>query len=192
MYAKRIVIDIETCPIDLESYFEKEEEDQLKLLNPIDSKIVAIGLRYDEKNYIFQNEDESIVLRDFWKKFEEIKKENKATPIVGFNILSFDMPFITTRSLINNVKIYPFSLSEIIDIRDKIHAYKYGKTRGKLKELAILLGQDTLEVDGSDVSLLCKNKDYKTLNKYLEKDIELTDFLYKKIVDLNIIKIKRY
>ncbi|MDD3976215.1 MAG: hypothetical protein PHN22_03590 [Candidatus ainarchaeum sp.] len=194
MYSKRIIIDIETCPINLDGYFEKEEDEKLKLLNPIDSKIVAIGLRFQEKNYVFSEKlgSESKILELFWQKLKEIKTENKAIPIIGFNIISFDISFLTTRSLLNNVKIYPFSLSEILDLRDKIHAYKYGKTRGKLKEIALILGQEILDVDGSDVSFFCKNKQFDLLEKYLEKDLEITDFLYKKIVDLDIIKIKKY
>ena len=37
------VIDIETCPLVLEDYELLDDESRLKLINPIDSKIIAIG-----------------------------------------------------------------------------------------------------------------------------------------------------
>jgi len=192
MNRKYIILDIETSPLNLENYFEKEEEEKLKLLNPIDSKIVAIGLRYENKNYIFQSEDEKEILTLFWEKWKEIKFGSPLIPVVGFNIIPFDMPFIVTRSFIQDIKIQSFSLKEIIDLRDKINAYKYGKTRGKLKEFAEIVGLEILDVNGSDVSKLCLEKDYITLNKYLEKDLEITDELYKRAVRTNIININRY
>ncbi|MCK9292595.1 MAG: 3'-5' exonuclease [archaeon] len=192
MNRKYIILDIETCPISLENYFEKDEEEKLKLLNPIDSRIVAIGLRFENVNYIFQSEDEKEILSKFWEKWKEIKLGSALIPVVGFNITSFDMPFIVTRSFIQNIRIESFSLKEIIDLRDKINAYKYGKTRGKLKEFAEIIGQEILEVNGSDVSRLCYEKDYLTLNKYLEKDLEITDALYKRAVETNVINVNRY
>jgi len=36
-------VDVETCPIDLEAALKMGEEERKKLLNPIDSRIVAIG-----------------------------------------------------------------------------------------------------------------------------------------------------
>jgi uncharacterized protein YprB with RNaseH-like and TPR domain len=192
MNRKYIILDIETCPISIENYFEKDEEEKLKLLNPIDSRIVAIGLRFENVNYIFQSEDEKEILSKFWEKWKEIKLGSALIPVVGFNITSFDMPFIVTRSFIQNIRIESFSLKEIIDLRDKINAYKYGKTRGKLKEFAEIIGQEILEVNGSDVSRLCYEKDYLTLNKYLEKDLEITDALYKRAVETNVINVNRY
>jgi hypothetical protein len=192
MNKKYIILDIETCPINLENYFEKDEEEKLKLLNPIDSKIVAIGLRYDGVNFIFQSEDEQEILSRFWEKWKEIKFGSPLIPVIGFNITPFDMPFIVTRSFIQNIKIESFSLKEIIDLRDKINAYKYGKTRGKLKEFAEIIGLEILDVNGADVSRLCYEKDFLTLNKYLEKDLEITDAMYKRAVETNIININRY
>ena len=91
MNRKYIILDIETCPISLENYFEKDEEEKLKLLNPIDSRIVAIGLRFENVNYIFQSEDEKEILSKFWEKWKEIKLGSALIPVVGFNITSFDI-----------------------------------------------------------------------------------------------------
>lgn len=186
------IVDIETVPINLDTYFSKEENERLEFLNPMDSKIFAIGIRYNEKNILISGDDEKEVLEKFWEKWRQISIESKVTNVVGFNIIRFDMPFITARSFINNVKIKPFNLKQIIDIREKINAYRYGKSRGKLKEYAELLGIDTMGIDGADVAMLYKNKETDTLLKYLQSDIEITDKLYKRAVETNIINIQRW
>jgi hypothetical protein len=75
------------------------------------------------------------MLIDFWKKWQELKIQNSKLNVVGFNIANFDMSFLTTRSFIQGVKIVPFVVKEIIDIKERISAFRYGPTRGKLKEL---------------------------------------------------------
>jgi len=187
-----LIVDIETCPLDLDKYLELSEEDRKKFLNPIDSKIIALGIRSGQENKIFLGEDEKEILEQFWLEWATIRKGSPFIPVVGFNINSFDLPFITARSFINNVVISPFTLKQIVDLRDKINAYRYGETRGKLKEYASLLDIEIMDVDGSDVAQLCKDKDYDTLKKYLSKDLEITDALYVRAVETNISKIDRW
>jgi DNA polymerase elongation subunit (family B) len=192
MNSKYIILDIETCPIDLKNYFTKTDDEKLKLLNPIDSKIVAIGLKYENNYYIFNSDNEKELLNNFWEKWKEIKQGSPLIPVIGFNIEQFDIPFIVTRSFINGNKIQKFSLKEIIDLRNKIHAYKYGKTRGKLKEIAELLGYNILDIDGSKVADLYNSKKKEEIKKYLIKDLEITDKIYQRAVDTNIIQISKY
>src|SRR3989338_4531322 len=105
------IVDIEVCPINLEGYEELEEEERLKLLNPINSKAIAVGIRHLGKNKIFFFENEKEMLEEFWKEWEKIKQiDQYSTQIVGFSILNFDLPFLVSRSLINNVTISPFLL----------------------------------------------------------------------------------
>ena len=51
------IVDVETCPIDLENYNSLNDEEKLKLLNPIDSKIIALGIRYKSKNIVLCGSD---------------------------------------------------------------------------------------------------------------------------------------
>jgi uncharacterized protein len=186
------VLDIETCPKNLVNYSALSDEEQIKLLNPIDSRIVAIGIRHEEKNYLFMQKDEKELLQEFWDKWRELFFYNTNSRVVGFNIQYFDMPFIVTRSLINNVVIQPFSLKVLIDLREKINAYRYGKSRGKLKDFAQSLGIETENIDGSAIPRLCQEENWEKIKVYLEKDLLLTDKLFERCIDTKIIGISRY
>jgi len=186
------VVDIETVPNDIEKYMSLDEESRKELLNPIDSKIVAIGIRSDGTNKIFIGEDEKRLLEDFWKEWGMLSRKNPMMKAVGFNILSFDIPFLTARSFIHNIRVVPFVLKNIIDLRDKINAYRYGKTRGKLKEYAELLNIETMGIDGSEIAPLWQEGKIDILKKYLENDLMITDSLYKRAVETNIININRW
>lgn len=193
MTVNYFIIDIETCPIKLEVYKNLNEEERRKLLNPIDSKIVAIGIRHLEKNEIFLSENEKEILERFWELWNKIKQiDPNNTQICGFNVLNFDIPFLVVRSLINNVIISPFLLKHIIDLREKINAYRYGETRGKLKEYALLLGLSIIDIEGSEIANLCMDKNWDKLKGYLVKDLEITDELYKRVRDTKILQINKW
>src|ERR1700694_4988358 len=107
-----IIVDVETCPIDTEQAQQLDEEARQNLANPIDSRIVAIGLRHAGISTIWCNMDEREMLEQFWAKLQDIKRNALAARIVGFNITQFDMPFIVKRSFIHDVAIRPFTLKE--------------------------------------------------------------------------------
>lgn len=192
MTITHFVVDIETCPLDLAKYNSLDEEERIKLLNPIDSKIIAIGIRYSGKNEAFLSENEKEILEKFWEEWNKIKEISRNAQLCGFNILNFDIPFLITRCLINNVTISPFLLKDVIDLREKINAYRYGKTRGKLKDYALLLGLNTEDIDGSEIANLCMEKNWDKLKKYLATDLEITDELYKRIRDTRILEINKW
>ena len=192
MYEDYFVIDIETCPIDLEEYNKLEEEEKVKKLNPIDSKIIAIGLRHKNEDKIFLDEDEGKVLKEFWEEWKRIKTENPNTHIVGFNVNNFDLPFIVTRSFLHDIEIVPFTLKHILDVREKLNAYRYGKSKGKLSDYGKMMNLELLNLEGSDVARLCSEKDYETLRTYLKKDLEITEEVFKRIVKLNIVHINKW
>lgn len=191
MYENYFVVDIETCPIDLDEYFSLEEEERIKKLNPIDSKIVAIGVRVKGEDKLFLG-DEKEILTSFWDEWKRLRQEHPDTFLVGFNVTNFDIPFIVSRSFIHNIEIVPFSLKSVLDVKDKINAYRYGKTRGKLEEYGKLLGIEVLGMDGSQIPELCKNNDWETIKKYLSKDLEITEKLFERAKSTGIIHISRY
>lgn len=186
-----LVIDIETVPVDIAASKLLTEEERKKKLNPIDSKIVAIGLMSAHETWVQSGEDEAALLTELWTRWDLFRRANPGAPIVGFNHASFDIPFLVTRSFLCNVPIIPFSTRQLVDIRHKLAAYAYGEQRGKLKELAQLTGHEVLDVDGSDVTRLWE-EDREKLEEYLAKDLQITRSLYERMVRLGIDKIQRF
>ncbi len=186
------IVDIETCPINLEKYKLLNEEERLKLINPIDSRIVAIGIRYKNDNRLFIDGDEKKILESFWGEWKKIKIENQNNAAVGFNVLNFDIPFIVTRSFIHNVEIVPFSLKTILDLKNKINAYRYGKSRGKLSEYGNFLGLKISDFDGSDVADLWIENKIQELKDYLCNDLEIIEKLLFRAKETKIIHIDKW
>ncbi len=187
-----IVVDIETIPIDRKGYEGRgEEAERKKLLNPIDSKIIAIGLKKkDGEPVVFMGSDEAELLSQFWNEIS--KSKSLSTKIVGFNIKDFDLPFLVTRSFVNNVGITPFILKEVLDLREKLSAYKFGNVRGKLKEFGGFLSIGKMDMDGGDVAKEYWEGNHKKIEAYLKKDLEITEAVYQRIVRLRIDKIERW
>jgi hypothetical protein len=185
---EHFIIHIETCPVDIEFYKKLDEEGRKRLLNPIDSKIVAIGIRHKGQDLVSMEKSEKDMLRDFWAEWERISKGGDVH-VVGFNISSFGLPFITARSFMHDVPISPFLLKNIIDLREKINAYRYGPTRGKLREYAAMLG---MSIEEADAAQLCMEKDLEKLRASLVRDLQLIDALYEKARRTRIIEIKRW
>lgn len=183
------IVDIETCPINMENYDRLNEEEKIKLMNPIDSKIVAIGVRYKNNNNILIDDDEKKILKLFWAEWKNINQENKNSLLIGFNVLNFDIPFIVSRSFINNVEIVPFSLRSILDLKNKINAYRYGKSRGKLSDYGKFLGLEVSSFDGSKVASLWNENKLQELKNYLCNDLEITEQLFFRAKETKIIQI---
>ena len=192
MFDNYFVVDVETCPIDLDGYSSLEtDEEKTKKLNPIDSKIIAIGIMNRGESKIFSG-DEKDILTKFWSEWKKLKYGNPSILLVGFNVTNFDIPFIVTRSFINNIEIVPFSLKSVLDVKEKINAYRYGKSRGKLEEYGRLIGVGVSNIDGSMVPRLFKNNDWETLKKYLLKDLEITEKLFERAKSTGIIHISKW
>ncbi len=192
---KYFCFDIETCPLDREDYLKRDEAERKKLLNPIDSSIVAIGVKETGKSaVIIQGKSEKEMLEKFWSEFAAFRKQNALSgKLVGFNVKDFDLPILVTRSFINEVKIVPFTIKEVIDLRESISAFTYKHTRGKMKEFAQLIGIETIEgFDGENVAKAHWNGEHKKIATYLEKDLEIIEKMNERIVRLGIDKIQKW
>jgi uncharacterized protein YprB with RNaseH-like and TPR domain len=186
-----LVIDIETVPV-VATTPEMTEDERKKKINPIDSRVVAIGVMDSKGARVFASTDEAAILRSLWSAWKDFRMNNPGAPIVGFNVASFDVPFLVTRSFLVGVAVHPFTGRDIVDIRHKLAAYAYGEQRGKLKELAQLVGLPVLDVDGSDVERLWNSGEFAKVEEYLIRDLEITRALYNRLVQLQIDKIQRY
>ena len=187
------VLDIETVPVDKGAYLDAEnDQERKKLLNPIDSKIIAIGLKKNgQKAVLLQGENEKEMIQKFWRELKGFRKGG-SDKLIGFNIKEFDLPFLVTRSFILDVEIVPFVLKDVVDLREKVSAYKYGKTRGKLKEYADFLNIEKTGMEGEDVAEEYWAGNIKKILEYLEKDLEITEAMYERIVRLKIDLIDRW
>lgn len=187
------IVDIETAPLlPFDDYQRLDKENKQKLMNPHDSKIIAVGLRFHGSDHIFSGDDEKKILENFWHHLQDLLQNKQFSYLVGFNITDFDFPFLITRSCIHNVAIVPFSLKQVIDLRDKINAYRYGKNRGTLKEFALHLGVQPSSFSGDDVAQLFAQRDFSSLETYLRKDLEITDALLRRVKDTGIIHLSRF
>ncbi len=185
-------VDIETVPNDKELYLSLKEEERKKLLNPIDSHILAIGIKKGGvPAELLYSEDEKAILTGFWSILSMSKPGSFR--MVGFNIKDFDLPFLVTRSFLMGVRIHPFLLKEVVDVRELLSAFKYGPTRGKLKEYASLLGMAILDdMDGSQVAERYWGGEHGKIQEYLGKDLELTEAMHRRMMELRITEIARW
>ena len=187
-------VDVETVPLDKEKYLSLDEDERKKLLNPIDSRIVAIGVQKNANPIqIFAGEDEGKILGEFWSLLASRPQGSGPARIVGFNIKDFDLPFLVTRSFLKGVKIHPFLLKDVMDVREQVSAFKYGPTRGKLKEYAALLGMSVLDdMDGSQVAERYWRGELPKIVEYLHRDVELTRAMHVRMIELRIAEIGRW
>ena len=186
-----MIIETLTVPLDRKEYESREADEKKKLLNPIDSKIVGIGIKRQGMDpQVIMANDEAEILTIFWK--EIAKHKTTGFMIAGFNVKEFDLPFLVTRSFIANVEIVPFVLKEIVDIREKLSAYKFGNVRGKLREFAQLLNIETTGFDVEQIPDEYWNGDMKKIEQQVRKDLEITETLYQRIIRLRINKIERW
>ena len=198
-----LYFDIETLPDEKRSELwqikreklisEGKEKECHAALWPEFCKIIALGWALDDsppnslvaglesKNrqgeMVFVTEE--VILNAFWRL---VHPANKKPPIlVGFNILSFDLPVIFVRSALLSVR--PSRLldrkswgKDCIDLFD---TRKYASGGGKLKELAQYYAFDVpaQEMDGSQVEKVYAENPSQ-ISAYVESDIAVTRQLY--------------
>lgn len=137
-------------------------------LSPTEGKILAIGVKTQDSEIIFMEEDESKLLKRFWSYlgiFHSLR-------LIGFNTMGFDNNFVIIRSLKHRIPILDIR-NKSLDLRFALNGSKYAK--GRLEDYSQeLLGMGK-NGDGSKVSTLSKEE----LKKYLEQDIRLTWDLFQ-------------
>src|SRR3989338_2907632 len=162
-----LLLDIESVPLNREVYEKLTPEERKKLINPIDSKVIAIGLKTSSsENLLFGPETE--ILATFWKFLHEWKRNNEGV-ISGFNIKQYDLPFLITRSFVNNIKITPIALSDVLDLREVLSFFRYGRTRGTMKDFARALSLPSSD-DGEKIAEWYFSDNEKHIKKYLRSE----------------------
>lgn len=125
---------------------------------------------------ILGHEDEAQTLREFWELTRG--EMGRTTPLIGFNIFSFDLPFLIRRSWKQRVPV-PWGLrrgrywdDQLIDLRE---AWQLGdrQARGSLDCIARHLGVGAKNGDGKAFAELWR-RDRPQAEAYLRNDLELT------------------
>jgi DNA polymerase elongation subunit (family B) len=133
----------------------------------------------DEAETVVYKASETRILEAFWEDFRWCDCR-----CVGFNILSFDLPYLLRRSMALGIKV-PFlpSLAKyrvepVTDLFGILYNWDWQRAKG-LKQIAKLYGipNDCPDVDGSKV----KDLDVEALCAYQASDVKLTIALYQKM-----------
>jgi len=214
-----IAFDIETLPIDdrdltpmlieelrdkLEKNKEKKniedenqlemEKNKLKAVTPEFGQIICIGLKFEfgkhEFEGVFLDDDEEALLTEFWEFLGTVNP--KRTQFVSFNGLSFDVPYIITRSAVHSVKPTIKSFLDLrryqrfphFDVCELLANWNNLKKR-KLSVVCDLLGigNPKLFANGSDVSRLHAQGKYDEIRTYCLGDVQATYDIYQRIKD---------
>jgi hypothetical protein len=170
-------------------------------LDPLTGRVVAIGvMTFDARGEVLADghhtpfskggkfsiighDDEARTLAEFWELASS--DQGRMTPMVGFNIFGFDLPFLFRRSWKHRVRI-PFGLrrgrywgDQLVDLRD---CWQLGdrQARGSLDSIARHLGVGAKTgcephgpPSGKHFAELWR-RDRKQAEAYLRNDIELT------------------
>jgi len=160
---KPLVIDIETLG-----------------LNPLRDKIVAIGYYYSGKTNVFVGDDEKKILQ----KFKGLINEVKPKVIVGYNILSFDLPFIVFRAFKNGIDLQEIWSLCILDLMHVVIKY-LTRRRMKLKDICSEFGIEVYDVaDGNEIPMLYELGEWNKIALHCESDVLRCAKLLKKLKPL--------
>ncbi len=175
---KRMVLDIETIPAMDEAL--DADEAKKAALDALAGRIVCIGsIVLDEfkaqSASSIVSEDEPELLREFWSK---LRSENLRS-FVAHNGLSFDLPYIWKRSVINQVKpSFPLDLRRYRSdfVYDTMCVWGNWETRGNvsLNALAGGLGLGAKSGSGEQVLQLWREGRHRRIAEYCLDDCWIT------------------
>lgn len=188
--AEYFIIDVETVPQDLGGYLDCTEDERRGFLNPFDSRVIAAGIRADGENRIFTG-DEKDILEEFWLEWSAVKQGDERVKVVGFNVKNFDLNMLVGRSFIRGATIRPFKLNEIVDLREKLSAYKW-RGKGTLRDYVLSSGLEPSKENGSKVAQWAKEGDMESIKKHLKDDLVMTEKIFERAKDLNILQIEKW
>lgn len=156
-------------------------------LSALTGRVLAIGL-YISDTFVLVSEPatEAQMLHEFW---DAVRGNGELHRLAGFNILSFDLPFLMRRSWKLGVEVPPAVRScvrgrwywseNIIDLRE---VWQCGdrQAEGSLDTIAKHLGIGAKTGKGSEFSALWHSDREKAI-AYLKNDVMLTAGIAKKL-----------
>ena len=153
-------------------------------LSAVTGRVLAIGYAegHSEKPpEIHCVEQEIPMLQRFWETW----RQNRASRFVGFNIASFDLPFLFRRSWAlglepaNDVRSGRFWHSNVIDLRE---VWQLGdrQAHGSLDVVARFFGVGRKNGDGARFAQTLK-ADREAALAYARNDVEMTRAVYRRM-----------
>lgn len=168
---------------------KKAEQLDMAALDPDYGTVISIGISYGEEvnvwavgqtgTYNTHPVTEADLLIGFWDHLASVNGR-----CVGYNILSFDLPYLLRRSMALNIRppllpvLAKFRTEPVTDLMSIL--YNWGSDRYKsLKQVCRLYGipNDIPDVDGSKVKDLTLN----ALIEYQASDVRLVIQLYERM-----------
>ena len=147
-------------------------------LDALSGQVLCIGYRFqhDKPAVLCSDADgEAVMLIQFWRLLSDLERQPK---LVGFNIKSFDLPFLIKRSWKHRIQV-PYWLRQgrywndlVVDLRE---VWQLGDSRahGSLASICRHLGLGEKAGNGADFSLLW-NTNRQAAIEYCLQDIKLT------------------
>ncbi len=175
---KRMVLDIETIPASEEVL--DADEAKKAALDALNGRIICIGsIVLDEFKVLSASsvvsDDEPELLREFWSK---LRSENVKS-FVAHNGLSFDLPYIWKRSVVNQVKpSFPLDLRRYRNdfVYDTMCVWGNWEVRGNvsLNALAGGLGLGAKSGSGEQVLQFWREGQHRRIAEYCLDDCWIT------------------
>lgn len=137
-------------------------------LNPLQDRIIAIGLKTKKCEAIFIENDESVMLDNFWNHLRQFDYFR----LIGFNV-PFDARFLILRSLLHRIKVIDI-WGKLVDLRWILLHDKYAK--GTLNDFGVFLGIGTKYngFEGAHAQILWQQGKASELLNYLSRDLMMT------------------
>jgi len=178
-------------------------------LSPLEHEIVAVGLRtiqltrksqYEPWDWVRKAETQ-IYTRETLSEEALLEAALNALTrsdacIIGYNIIGFDIPFITARALFNKFPIPVLRRLRgqyRIDLMHVVTRYLLTNNRhAKLKDIAAFLDlSHDNDVSGADIPKLFEEKNFEAIKQHCQKDVETIYGLFLKLRDLCIHNLQR-
>lgn len=204
----RVFVDIETLPPNKEDLarFPKvcncdEEQFRNLALTGDYGRVLAIGIIIERNEQIISSGvlgrerqsllfhlDERRTLRAFWKLLKDFRPDRDV--IIGHNIISFDLPFLYKRSVINRVNpsvelcFARYRSRPLFDIMCEWNKWDMKKFIS-LDELARILGLESSKCDGIDgahvYDRFCEGC-HQEIADYCMRDVRVTREIYYRMI----------
>jgi len=148
-------------------------------LDPNFGRILCIGYAVDDQPVdVISGDSEREILEQFWKI------ANGANLLIGHNAVSFDVPFLWKRSVLNGMQP-SIDLNDETKIGDTMLLWDYRMPRKhtSLDLLAKLLGIPSSKdkMDGSEVYDYYRAGKLDDIYEYCKKDVDVTRQVYEKL-----------